>query len=217
MNSEPDPYRPLQQPAPGKSARRVPRLAVAVGTTAFLGLAGAGVAFAVGGSGTPVPSLSSATSSTTQPKSPPQRPKKVGGALGRFGMGLGGGRVLHGEYTVDEGGTYKTIMIQTGKVTAKAADGSSFTVQSVDSTSESYVVQPSTIVNSQAGGISTVAVTDTVYVQALVQGSSHTATRIIDITKIGSSRKGFGLEPPGGGGGAGAAQRGPLPPAAAET
>ena len=204
MHPDPHPYEPLQETNPGKP-RRVPRVAVAVGLTAFLGLAGAGLAFAVGGSGTPGTALSSSTSSTTSvPKS--VRPHIGHGAGPMLGLGRGLGRVLHGEYTIDEGGTYKTIAVQTGMVTAVSC--TSISVQSTDNLVQTYAVQPSTVVDSQANGISTVQKGDTVNVQAVVQNSSRTATNIVDVTKVGASRKGFGFMPgaPGGGpGGSGGA------------
>lgn len=132
-----------------------------------------------------------------------------------LGLGGAGGRVLHGEYTIDQGGgTYKTIVVRTGQVSAVSA--SSITVTSADKSTGTFTVQPSTIVDSQAGGIGSVAKGDTVNVQAVVQGQTQTATNIVDVTKIGNSRRGFGLVPPGAAGGAGAARRGPLAPATAQ-
>lgn len=201
MDQQPHPYeqldpQPLPQPAP---RRRVPKVAVAVGLTAFLGLAGAGLAFATGsGSGTKPAALSSSAPTTPTSLAPGvTRPRP--GPRGGPGMGFGpavGGNVVHGEYTVQNGTTRQTITEQVGTVTKKSS--SSITVKSADNYIAVYVVTPSTIVDSQSGGISTVAVSDTVRVQALVQGSTQTATNIVDTTKIGSSRKGFGFGRPGG-------------------
>lgn len=175
----------------GRPRRRVPRIPVVVGLTALFGLGGAGVALALGGGATSSASLSSSTSSTTVAK-PAVRPHlKGGGALGLGGFGGLGGNVVHGEYTVKTGSTYQTLEVQVGQV--QSVSSSSITVKSADGFSQSYVVQASTVVDSQSGGISAVANKDTVRIQALVKGSTHTATDIVDTTKIGASRQGFGF------------------------
>jgi hypothetical protein len=183
------------------------KIAVTVGLSAFLGLAGAGVAFAVSG-GSPATGSSSSTSTSLPAKGPHGRP---GGPLGS--MGIGGG-VVHGRYTVKSGAGYKTIDVQVGSVSAVTP--TSVTVVSSDGFSATYVVQASTVVDSQAGGISSVAKTDQVRIEGLVSGNNTTATSIIDITKIGASRKGFGLPEGGpmGPGGPGRAGTNEAPPAA---
>lgn len=217
MQPEQHPYGPLQEPNPAKKPRRVPRVAVAAGVTVFLGLAGAGLAFATSGGGTPAASLSSSSSSSTTPttvaKSPHPRAGKFGGPA-MLGPGMGLGKVVHGQYTIDVGGTYKTIAVQTG--TVAAVSSTSITVTSSDGVSQTFVVDPSTVVDSQANGIGSVQKGDTVNVEALVQGGTMTATNIVDSTKVGSSRKGFGLVPPGGQGANGAARFGPPGPPTAQ-
>ena len=106
-----------------------------------------------------------------------------------------GGDVVHGQYTVKSGTAYKAVDVQLG--TVSAVSQTSITVVSSDGFSATYAVQPSTVVDSQAGGISSVAKNDQVRIEALVSGNSTTATSVSDITKIGASRKGFGL-PAGG-------------------
>ena len=76
---------------------------------------------------------------------------------------------------------------------------SSITVKSDDGFTQTYTVQSSTVVDSQADGIGAVAGTDTVRIEALVSGTTQTATNIVDTTKIGSSRKGFGYPTPAAG------------------
>lgn len=211
---QPHPYGPLQEPTPGKPPRKVPRVAIAAGMTAFFGLAGAGLAFATSGGGAPAASLSSTSSSTTTsvPKQLLPRAGKPGGPM--FGLGpVGLGRVLHGQYTIDQGGTYKTVAEQTGQVASTDAKGTSITVTSSDGFSQTYVVNSSTVVDSLAGGIRSVQKGDTVSVQAVVQGTTLTATNIVDGSKIGSSRKSFGLVPPRGQGQAGSARVRPPGPA----
>ena len=126
-----------------------------------------------------------------------------------------GGDVVHGQYTVKSGSAYKTFDVQVG--TVSAVSPTSITVVSSDGFSATYAVQPSTVVDSQAGGISSVAKNDQVRIQALVSGNSSTATSVFDMTKIGDSRKGFGL-PEGGrmgpGGPAPSGMEWPSPPAA---
>jgi hypothetical protein len=187
----------------GPPRRRVPKVAVAVGLTALFGLGGAGVALALDGSGgTPSGALSSSSSSSSSTLAP----AKVHPPMGMFRGGLKGlgGGVIHGEYTVKNGSTYQTLDEQVG--TVQGVPTTSIEVRSADGFTQTYTVQSSTVVDSQAGGISTVKAGDTVRVEALVQGTGNTATRtatnIVDVTKIGSSRKGFGLGMgPGQGGG----------------
>jgi hypothetical protein len=165
--------------------------------TAFLGLGGAGLAFAVGGGGgTPSASLSasSSTSSTTLPADHP----RIGKGMRPFGPGFGGhGGVVHGQFTIRSGSSYKTVSVQTGQVTSVSTG--SITVASPDGFTQTYTVEASTIVDSQAGGISAVAKNDTVHLEGVVQGGKTTATDIVDVTKIGASRQGFGFgSGPGG-------------------
>ncbi|MDA8044261.1 MAG: hypothetical protein M0Z30_03340 [Actinomycetota bacterium] len=193
----------------GRPARRVPKVAVAVGLTAFLGLGGAGVALALDGGGnapSAALSASSSTSSTTVAKGALRPHMRVG-----WGGPMGfGGSVVHGQYTVKNGSSYQTIDVQVGQVTSVSS--SSITVLSADGFSQTYTVQPSTVVDSQSGGISAVALEDTVHVEGIAKGKGHTATDIIDSTKIGSSRKGFGLGVGLGRGPRGGMRGAPFPP-----
>lgn len=210
MEEEASPYYPTPEgPAPGQPPvppRRVPRVAIAVGLTALFGLGGAGLAFATSGGGGVTGQALSASSPTTLPGDQTPVPKgplgKFPGRAFRFGGGLAGpgvfgGPIVHAEYTVQDGSGYKTYATQVGQVVAVSS--TSITVKSDDGYTQTYVVEPSTIVDSQAAGISAVAGKDTVRVEALVAGSTQTATDIVDTTKIGASRKGFGFpEPPQG-------------------
>lgn len=182
----------------------MPRAAVTVGLAAFLGMAGAGVAFAVTGNGSS-PSTATPGSQSTTPTSRPGSSMpgpgpgagRAGGPGGaeRFGLGGPGGPLVHGVFTVRNGSSYKTLEEQSGTVTGVSS--SSITVKSADGYSQTYAVQPSTVVDSQAGGISTVAQNDKVRVEGLQQSAgSFTATNIVDVTKVGSSRQGFGVAPP---------------------
>jgi hypothetical protein len=70
---------------------------------------------------------------------------------------------------------------------------SSLTVKSSDGYTHTYKVVPTTVVDSQAGGISSVAKNDQVDLLATPQNGSDTATNIVDRTKVGASRQGFGF------------------------
>jgi hypothetical protein len=112
--------------------------------------------------------------------------------------GLGG--VVHGQYTVQTGSGYKTVLVQVGSVVNVSQ--SSIEVKSSDGYDHTYSVQSSTVVDAQENGISTVAKNDQVRIQAVQQSGQDVATNIVDTTKIGSSRAGFGfghIQPPEGG------------------
>lgn len=206
MDESPHPYHPLAEPSepagPAHRRGRGPKLAVAGGLALILGLAGTGIAFAFdGGGGAKAASLSSSSpsssTSTTRPGlhpgTGPDGPRGL--RLGHGGMGRD---MVHGQFTVHNGSGYQTFAVQAGQVTA--VSDKSITVKSTDGYTQTYTVQPSTVVDSQANGISTVKKDDTVRVRAQVQGGSQAATDIVDITQIGSSRTGFGMMPRGGDG-----------------
>lgn len=204
MDHEPNPYRDPSDPAepattpPGRGWK-VPKVAVSVGLAAFLGMAGAGAAFALGGSGG-TSTLSGSSGSSTTPGSGGTAPAGPGpgamfrhGGFGGPGPGLGG--VLHGVFTTRNGTGFKTVEVQVGTVDTVTGT-SSIKVTSADGYSQTYAIQSSTVVNSQANGISTVKHGDSVRVEAVEQGSGYTATDIVDTTRIGASRQGFGFAPP---------------------
>lgn len=222
---------PAREPGP---MRRMSRVALGVGLAAFLGMAGAGVAFAVGGGSSTSTGSGSSNGSATPPKgtAPAHPGRRLGGpaghGMGILGMGPGRGRVLHAQYTVEVPAsagsgssstpTYKTIVVQVGKAVVSSSHDS-ITVTSADHYAQTYMVVPSTIVDAQANGISTIANGDTVRIEGIVTGATTQsglgetveATNIVDTTKIGASRQGFGLARPGGPLGGGA------PPAAASS
>jgi hypothetical protein len=110
--------------------------------------------------------------------------------------------VIHASYTVQTGnGTYKTIEVQTGTVTSVSTN--SITVKSADNYVHTYAVDASTVVNSQRDGIGSVTKTDQVQVEATPVSGKDTSTNIVDITKVGASRNGFGFGPPPGSGSSG--------------
>ena len=205
---------PTQGPPspPPRKLLRLPRAGLSVGVAAGLAFGGAGIAFAA----TSVTSSSHASSSpspsaTTVPGPGPGG--KVGPSKGPFGRGLGKGfgrlgGIVHGEVTVPNGsGGYKTVELQVGKVTS--VNQTSITVTSADGYQHTYAVASTTIVDAQAGGISSVAGGDQVRLMASTSSGKDTAMDIQDVTKIGDSRKGFGFAP-----GKRSGQRQPEAPAA---
>jgi hypothetical protein len=105
------------------------------------------------------------------------------------------GGAVHGQATVPNGsGGYRTVEFQVGKATSVSS--SSITVSSADGFAHTYAVVPSSVVDSQAGGISTVAKGDQVRVIGSTESGKDTAVNIVDTTKVGNSRKGFGFGGP---------------------
>jgi hypothetical protein len=207
--SSPPPAPPA--PRPGRLGR-VPRVAMAAGLAAGLGLGGAGIAFAASSSSTSTPGAS--TPSTTAPANggkPGHGPRgfeRGPGGFGRFGgfEGFGAGPVVHGQFTQrTPSGGYQTVEVQTGKVAS--VNATSIKVTSADGFSHIYTVSPSTVVDAQRDGIASVASGDQVQISATTVKGTDTAANIIDITKVGASRSGFGFGPGGRGG----------PPAAGST
>jgi hypothetical protein len=176
---------------------RLPRAGLSVGLAAGLALGGAGIAFAASSA------TSSPSTSTTVPGAFPKMPGRPHLPRGPFGP-MGGARfgrlgdAVHGQVTVPNGsGGYRTIEMQVGKV--DAVSSSSITVTSADGYRHTYRVAPSTIVDSQAGGIGAVAKGDQVRIIASSQSGTDTAMAVVDATKVGASWKGFGFGMPRGG------------------
>ncbi len=179
-----------------KLRHRKPVLAATIAGAAGLAIA-LGVAASQSASAatsTPSPSASGGSSSSTG-KSPAGGPGGHGpGGHGPGGFGGGfGGDVLHGEETVQQGTTVKTIDQQSGTVTAVSS--TSITVKSTDGFVATYVVNSSTAVG-KSGSKSTIAavkVGDTVRIEGDKVGSTVTATRIMD------GKPPTGTRPSGGG------------------
>jgi hypothetical protein len=197
MPFESPPEQP-QTPSAPRTRRlgRLPRAVMVGGLAVGLALGGAGIAFAAtSGSTTP----STTTPSKSGPRAPgPFRRGFPGPAAGPFGFGgFGGlGRVVHGEFTTrTPSGGYQLVEVQTGKVTAKPATPITVTVTSADGYQHTYQVTSSTVVDAQRDGISSVATGDQVEVTATPVNGKDTATNIVDTTKVGASRKGFGFGP----------------------
>lgn len=215
----------------GRLGKTAASLAVVLGTgagAATVALASTGGGASLASADSTTTTTSTSTSTTTRPPAPlpPGRrgPISGGPASGPwalFGPGagpgplLGTGGIVHGTFTVKkDNGTYETIGTQAG--TAGPVGATSITVKSPDGFEQSYDVSPSTIVDAEAGGIASVKAGDQVRVEALVNGSTMTAERIVDITQLEAKRA--ELAPNGAPGGPPSAssprtwwQRGPLP------
>jgi hypothetical protein len=178
------------------------------GLATGLALSGAGIAYAASsssGGSSPATAAASTPTSTVPPATPkgPGRGHRGGFGFngGRFGFPGLGGRLLYGQATIQQpDGTIKTVEFQSG--TVADVSGSSITVNT-GSYSHSYKVDSSTVVDSQAAGISTVSKGDQVQLLATQKSGSDTAVNIVDVTKIKSSHSGFGFgdgkgEAPGG-------------------
>jgi len=168
-----------------------------------------------------------ATTTTTPSNSPAVTTPSVPGELGRprffgggrFGlgvgpgflgpiMGMGQGGVVHASYTFKgPNGDYETVDTQYG--TAQAVSSSSITVKSADGFSQTYEVGSGTLVNADYEGILSVNVGDEVTIEAVANGSTITAERVIDLTQVQANRQswlpgpGNNTSPPSGSGGTG--------------
>ena len=196
--SPPPPPPPAQEPPTTPTLRRrLPHAAMVGGLVFGMALGGAGIAFAAGsGSGSGSSTTSPSTPNGTAPPFAGHHMGRMGeGDLGRLGLG---GRVLYGQATIQTpSGATKTIDFQVGTVSAVSSN--SITVQSGTGTvhTQTYTVQPSTIVDAQAGGIGSVKSGDKVVVVAQDNGSGNpTAMDIRDRTQMQNSRQGFGYGAP---------------------
>lgn len=192
------------------------RAAIFAGVAAVGMLAGAGVAVAATGSPgrSRAAGASTAAAPSPSPSAPAYRrqtgrfrfghafPPGIGPGLigpGLIGPGIGAlFGAVHGQFVVAKpGGGYQTVDFQRGKVTA--VSGTSITLESSDGYTHSYVVTRSTLVNAQAGGISSVKTGNQASVEATVSGGTATATAIQDLSllKLHFGRF-FAPVPPGG-------------------
>ncbi len=180
-----------------------PLVFAGVAAVALAGGAGAGYAatHSTAGGGSPAAVVAAGPSSSPAPSASASGGNGSGNAplyhrgmrfFGRFGLGMLGGGVVHGQVTVPKsGGGYQTLDIQDGTVTAVSS--SSITVKSADGFTASYAVTSSTLVNAESAGIGSVKKGDTVFVAATVSGSTATAAHIVDITAIKAGRASFGF------------------------
>jgi hypothetical protein len=209
MLDDANPYaEPQPRPPERKGFGRMPRLALAGGVAVGLAIGGAGLAFAASGGSPSSPAASNTGSSTTTTVPKNAHPPLGGGpfrggrpGFGPLGLGLGGpGGIVHGVITEHSGSGYKTIVYASGQVN-NGSTNTSIIVKSPDGFTTTYSVIPATVVNSQAGGISSVTAGDQVTVtgtSASNTGANPTAVNIVDTTKLKQSRSQFGFGPPPG-------------------
>lgn len=121
----------------------------------------------------------------------PRRAFAIAGPPGAFAfgpiafgpLGLGPLGAVHGQFVVPKAhGGYQTVDTQRGTVTAVSA--SSITVKSADGYIKTYQVTSSTKVDAQRAGIGSVKNGQTVSVVATVNGSSATASEIVDFVAL---------------------------------
>jgi hypothetical protein len=170
--SEPVWGAPRPQPSPEQPKRW------SAGKTAAV-VAVAAVVAAGGGYG--ISQLVGTASATTQ------NPGGFGaGGAGGFGGGRGGGpggmggllSALHGDFTVQENGSYVTERMQTGSITAVSA--TSITAKSVDGYTQTYTIDSSTVVDEGSEQVSALKAGTTVTIIAKLSGDTGTATSISD-------------------------------------
>jgi Domain of unknown function (DUF5666) len=139
------------------------------------------------GAGLPVPLSANENqtpggSASPQPKDRGDRPGRPFGhrGPGLRGPGLGGPMgALHGEFVVPkQGGGYQTLLVQRG--TVSAVSSTSITVKSEDGFSQTYTVNPETVVNAGRDGIASIAEGAEVNVLARKTSGQPTALRIGD-------------------------------------
>ena len=172
-----------------------PVIVAAVAVTALIGGAGAGFAATSSSLSAPQTASKAGTAAATPPPSPsrcqirlPWRGLPPPGPLfalpgppGALGFGPFG--AIHGQFVAPKpGGGYQTIDAQRGTVTAVSTDA--ITVNSGDGYTKTYQVTSTTNVDAQRAGIGSVKTGQTVSVLATVNGSSATATQIVDLAAL---------------------------------
>lgn len=198
---------PTGQVPPGASAPETPRgrgrwfkLAVGAGAAAVVAVGATALAQSTTSTTTTHDSdasitASAATSSTTTTVPGGRHGFGFGGrfrggigpAAGFGGLGLGGGPVLYGQYTIKGPNGYETLSERTGTVsdvTDTAGSTWSLTVKSADGTSGTFTVDSGTSVNGGEMGIGSVKTGNTVQVTAVVSGATSTAKQVIDQTTL---------------------------------
>jgi hypothetical protein len=198
------PVPPVPPPPRGGWNWRSPRAATFASVAVIALAAGAGAGYSATRS-SPRP----ASDASVAAASPSPAPTPSAGTPGKnrhgwtgfagplvFGPAGVGGGMVHGQFTVPkQGGGYETLDVQQGTVTA--VSGTSISVKSSDGYTATYGVTSSTLVDTRAGGISSVKKGDTVMMTATA-GSTPTAASIADITAIKAGRASLRLPAPPG-------------------
>jgi|GEM_PF-5592695 len=145
--------------------------------------------------GTPSASNLAGTSSSTG-TSPAAGPRIGGPGLG---LGMTGGPVIHGQFTIQGPNGYETLDERTGTVSSITnTSGSTWSlgVKSSDGTSATFTVDSGTSVNGGEMGISSVKQGDTVTVLALDNNGTATAKEVRDRTLLQSNGSSWMPQPP---------------------
>lgn len=107
-----------------------------------------------------------------------------GGARGGGPGGMGGlFSALHGDFTVQDNGSYVTERMQTGQITAVSA--TSITAKSVDGYTQTYTIDSSTVVDQGSEQVSDLKTGTTVTIIAKLSGDTGAATSISDQQAMG--------------------------------
>jgi hypothetical protein len=168
-----------------------------------IALVAAGV-IAGGAGGVVISQLGVAGASSPSPSPTPGGPL-VRPGLGPDGMGMGmlggiagGGKLLHGEATVEKaGGGTNVVRFQNGVISA--ISGSTMTVKSTDGFIATYTVNGTSriLLNGTDGTLSKLSKDDQVRVLAMQSGSSNVAKMVLDgvpaRAMFGKLHRGFGF------------------------
>jgi hypothetical protein len=168
-----------------------------------IALVAAGV-IAGGAGGVVISQLGVAGASSPSPSPAPGGPL-VRPGLGPDGMGMGmlggiagGGKLLHGEATVEKaGGGTNVVRFQNGVISA--ISGSTMTVKSTDGFIATYTVNGTSriLLNGTDGTLSKLSKDDQVRVLAMQSGSSNVAKMVLDgvpaRAMFGKLHRGFGF------------------------
>jgi hypothetical protein len=185
---------------PHKHSRR---LAVGAVTLALLAAGATGVALAADSSSSPSTSSTPSPSASGPATKAPQDGPRDGQRGLRHGPGIGGPLgALHGEFVVPDGsGGYQTMLVQHG--TVSAVSKTSISVKSADGFTKSYAVPADALVNAERDGLSSIDKGADVTVLAEEKGGTATATRVMDLSRLGDLRGRLGGHGPGRGPGPG--------------
>jgi len=184
---------PQTSPSPRRWLRAGSRPLVVTATAIVLGGAGllaTGVALAA--TDEPSPSPSATADGSLRDRLRDRLGMRMHG--GPFGV-MGG---IRGQQVVPDGqGGYRTVLSQTGEVTAVSSN--SLSLRSEDGYERSYAVTKNTSVNGGRDGIGDVEVGDQVSITALREGGTDTAVRVIDVSSLRGSGAQWRMGPSGPG------------------
>ncbi len=183
-----DSHRPSAAGHPG-GRRGV--VAAGMAVLALVAAGGTGAVLARGGADDPT-ALAASTSSSSASPSTGDNGKRFDhrGLRGGPGM-LGLAGAVHGELVVPDGsGGYRTLVVQRGTATEVGADA--ITVKSEDGFTKTYMVPADAGVGALREGLSSIETGANVVVMADKDGSTLTATHVMNLDTVGRGMGGFG-------------------------